>query len=171
MDNDAIWYETAFVTGVANAHGSLAESLMLPLTFAANGAERTPVVPLPKDDEIDKGLLQLFEEIKEYYGCERTPAVYRYLASDPGYARDTWNAMVGAFADRTLSRKFKECIALGVSVAARSPYGIDLHRSQAKRLGVSDRGILEAIQVAHLFCTYTKIADVLQLEPDFPPAE
>ncbi len=46
--------------------------------------------------------------------------------------------------------------------------GVNLHRAQAKRLGVSDKGIMEAVQVAQLFCTYTKIADTLQLEPAFP---
>ncbi|MBI3091994.1 MAG: carboxymuconolactone decarboxylase family protein [Candidatus Tectomicrobia bacterium] len=168
MENDAVWYETAFVTGATNGLLSLAESLVLPLPFAAAGGARQPLVPLPADDELDRGVLPIFADINAYYGTTDVPAVYRYLASDPGYLRDTWNTVQAAFADRVLRRKFKECIALGVAVAARSPFGLDLHRTQALRLGVTEKGIREVVQTAQLFNTYTKIADVLQLEPDFP---
>ena len=36
-----------------------------------------------------------------------------------------------------------------------------------RRLGLSEPGVMEVIQVVQLFSCYTKIADGLQLEPDF----
>jgi hypothetical protein len=35
-----------------------------------------------------------------------------------------------------------------------------------RRLGTTQRGILEIVGVTQMFSSYTKIADTLQLEPD-----
>jgi hypothetical protein len=35
-----------------------------------------------------------------------------------------------------------------------------------RRLGVSERGVMEIVGVAQMFSSYTKIADTLQLESD-----
>mgnify|MGYP001611188350 FL=1 len=38
-----------------------------------------------------------------------------------------------------------------------------------RRLGVSDQGLTEVIEVVQCFNTVTEIADALQLQPDFDP--
>ena len=35
-----------------------------------------------------------------------------------------------------------------------------------RRLGVTERGVIEILGVTQMFSSYTKIADTLQLEPD-----
>jgi len=50
-----------------------------------------------------------------------------------------------------------------------SPTGsstVGLHLREARRLGLSEQGLTEAVQVVQLFDTVTKIADTLQLQPD-----
>ena len=74
-----------------------------------------------------------------------------------------------AFADRKLDRLTKEILALAASMTAKSDYGVDLHLREARRLGLSDQGFTEAVEVVQLFNTVTKIADALQLQPDFNP--
>jgi AhpD family alkylhydroperoxidase len=62
-------------------------------------------------------------------------------------------------------------LALAASVTARSDYGVDFHLREARRLGLSEAGILEALQVTQMFNGFTKIADALRLHPDdFEPA-
>jgi alkylhydroperoxidase family enzyme len=61
----------------------------------------------------------------------------------------------------------KEAVALAASMAAKSDYGVDLHLREVRRLGLSEKGILEVLEVVQLFSCYTKIADGLQLQPDF----
>lgn len=111
----------------------------------------------------------VFDEIMEFYRMERPPAVFRYMAGDPGFLRGYWTATREAFSDRKLDRRMKEVLALAASLTAKSDYGIDLHLREARRLGLSDQGLREAVEVVQCFNTVTKIADALQLQPDFDP--
>ena len=53
-------------------------------------------------------------------------------------------------------------------MTAKSDYGVDFHLREARRLGLGDQALTEAVEVVQLFNTVTKIADALRLEPDFP---
>ena len=63
----------------------------------------------------------------------------------------------------------KEVLALAASLTAKSDYGVDFHLREVRRLGLSEQGLTEAIEVVQCFNTVTKIADALQLPPDFIP--
>lgn len=54
----------------------------------------------------------------------------------------------GAYADRVLSRKFKELIALALSVASRCDGCVAYHAKKVSDLGASREEVLEAIGVA-----------------------
>ncbi len=157
----------AYVAGVTHALNAVADGLRLPLEFAPS--PRTPVLPVP--DEGDAGLeaKEVFDEIRAFYAVDRPPAVFRHMARDPGFLRGYWEATREAFSDRRLDRLTKEVLALAASFTAKSDYGIDLHLREARRLGLTDQGLTEAIEVVQLFNTVTKIADALQLQPDFDP--
>ena len=73
------------------------------------------------------------------------------------------------FADRKLDRLTKEVLAFAASMTAKSDYGVDRHLREARRLGLNEQGLGEAVEVVQLFNTVTKIADALQLQPDFDP--
>jgi len=100
---------------------------------------------------------------------DRVPAVFRWMARDPIFLQGYWGAVRAAFADATLDRLTKEVLALAASMTAKSDYGVDLHLREARRLGLTDQGLTEAVEVVQLFNTVTKIADALQLQPDFNP--
>ncbi len=100
---------------------------------------------------------------------ERPPAVFRYMARDPGFLQSYWAATREAFLDRKLDRLTKEVLAFAASLTAKSDYGVDLHLREARRLGLTERGVTEAVEVVQCFNTVTKIADALQLQPDFNP--
>jgi alkylhydroperoxidase/carboxymuconolactone decarboxylase family protein YurZ len=155
---DALWYEAAFVVGVTNAMNVVADSL-----GPADGVFLLTVV----DEATASGeLATLFTEIRGFYDRRDVPLAFRLLAHDPGYLRDVWQAVRRAFADNRLDRRLKEALAFAVSVTTRSRTGSAFHLGEMRRLGVSERGVLEVLGVTQMFSSYTKIADTLQLESD-----
>jgi AhpD family alkylhydroperoxidase len=126
-------------------------------------------VALPSADEASPDVKAIFDEIMVFYAIDRVPAVFRWMARDPIFLQGYWGAVRAAFADRKLDRLTKEVLAFAASMTAKSDYGVDLHLREARRLGLSEQGLGEAVEVVQLFNTVTKIADALQLQPDFDP--
>jgi hypothetical protein len=143
MSEDALWYEAAMVVGITNALNVVADALGeatpdLAALAAAAGGERAQA---------------LFADIRAFYERSEVPLPYRLMARDPAYASDVWDAVKRAFGDHRLSRRLKR-------------FGAPFHLAEMRRLGVSDRGVMEVLGVTQMFSSYTKIADTLQLEPD-----
>src|SRR5437016_4923326 len=90
----------------------------------------------------------------------------RSRGGEPGHLTDGWAATRRAFVDNRLTRRLKEALAFAVSVTSRSPFGTTFHLGEMRRLGVSERGVMEVLGVTQMFSSYTKIADTLQLESD-----
>ena len=155
------------MAGVTHGLNAVADGLRLPLDFSAS--PRTPVLPLVAPADAGPEVKSVFAEIAAFYAMDRPPAVFRYMARDLGFLQSYWTATREAFADRKLDRQMKEVLALAASLTAKSDYGVDLHLHEARRLGLSDQGLTEAIEVVQCFNTVTKIADALQLQPDFNP--
>ncbi len=167
MTDDRIWYEVAYVAGVTHAMNAVADGLRLPLEFSPSA--RVPILALPDLAACPPELQPVFADIARFYAMDRPPAVFRWMARDPAFLQAYWLATREAFADRALDRRMKETLALAASLTARSDYGVDLHLREARRLGLSDQALTEAVEVVQLFNTVTKIADALRLEPDFDP--
>jgi AhpD family alkylhydroperoxidase len=152
------------VAGVTHALDAVADGLRLPLDFSPSS--RTALVSLPEATGETRPVL---DEIAAFYAMDHAPAVFQWMGRDAGFLRDYWQATRAAFADGKLDRPTKEVLALAASMTARSEYGVDLHLREARRLGLSERGVTEAVEVVQLFSTVTKVADALRLQPDFDP--
>ncbi len=163
-----MWYEVAYVAGVTHALNAVADGLRLPLEFSPS--TRTPVVPLPDAAGVAEDARAVFEEIRAFYAVDSVPGVFRWMARDLLFLRGYWGATRAAFGDRVLDRLTKEILALAASLTARSDWGVDFHLREARRLGLTDAGLTEVVEVVQLFNTVTKIADALQLQPDFDPS-
>ncbi len=155
------------MAGVTHALNAVADGLRLPLDFAPSS--RTPVLPVGDVGEAPPEAKAAFDEIMAFYAMDRPPAVFRWMARDVGFFHDYWAATREAFTDRKLDRLMKEILALAASLTAKSDYGVDFHLREVRRLGLSEQGLTEAIEVVQCFNTVTKIADALQLQPDFNP--
>jgi AhpD family alkylhydroperoxidase len=153
MEGDAPWYEAAFVVGVTNA-----------LNVAADGL--AAALPPLTDADADPEVRAVFADVRAFYGGADVPAPLRVIARDPAYLADVFGALKRAFADRDLTRRHKEALAFAVSLTTRSAFGLGFHLAELRRLGVSERGVMEVVGVAQMFSSYTKIADTLQLESD-----
>ncbi len=167
-----MWYELAYVAGVTHALNAVADGLYLPLEFSPS--VRQPLLPLPDLAGAPLDAQTVLEEIREFYDLARPPAVFRWMARDIGFLQSYWAATRQAFSDRTLDRRMKEILAFAASMTAKSDYGVDFHLREARRLGLTDQALTEAVEVVQLFNTVTKIADALRLQPDFdvrPPEQ
>jgi AhpD family alkylhydroperoxidase len=156
MTGDALWYEAAMVVGITNALNVIADA------FDDATLHLAAVAP-DADGERTHGL---FADIRTFYARADVPLPFRLMARDPSYAADVWAAVKRAFDDNRLSRRLKEALAFAVSLTSRSRFGAAFHLAEMRRLGVSDRGVMEVLGVTQMFSSYTKIADTLQLEPD-----
>jgi AhpD family alkylhydroperoxidase len=108
----------------------------------------------------------LFAEMRTFYASDEVPLPFRLMAHDTAYLAELWQAVQRAFSEQRLTRRVKEALAFAVSVTSRSAFGTAFHLAQMRRLGVSERGVMEVLGVTQMFSSYTKIADTLQLEPD-----
>lgn len=155
------------MAGVTHALNTVADGLRLPLEFSPG--TRTAAVPVLDRAEAPPEVKVVWDEIAAFYAMDRPPSVFRWMARDPIFLQGFWGATREAFADRALGRAFKEVLALAASMTAKSDYGVDFHLREARRLGLGEGALTEAIEVVQLFNTVTKIADALRLEPDFDP--
>ena len=130
---------------------------------------RQPVLPLPISPRRRHEVTTVFDEIVAFYALDRPPAVFQWMARDVGFVQSYWAATRQAFTDRALDRPMKEILAFAASMTAKSDYGVDFHLREARRLGLTDQALTEAVEVVQLFNTVTKIADALRLQPDFDP--
>ena len=164
MTGDDAWYEAAFVVGITNALNVIADGL--------HGAALAEVEPETAPPDVRS----VYAEIRAFYrpaapavpalGGGEIPRPFGLIAHDPGYLADVWAAVKRAFGDRRLTRRHKTALAFAVSLTTRSTFGSAFHLGELRRLGVSERGIMEVIGVTQMFSSYTKIADTLQLTSD-----
>jgi alkylhydroperoxidase/carboxymuconolactone decarboxylase family protein YurZ len=156
MKDDALWYEAAQVVGVTNALNVVADALG-PSTSGLPALDPAAASPEAR---------AFFDDVRAFYHAPDVPLPFRLIAHDPAYAVDVWQAVRRAFDDNRLSRRVKEALAFAVSLTSRSPFGTAFHLAEMRRLGASERGVMEVLGVTQMFSSYTKIADTLQLEPD-----
>ena len=157
MKADALWYEAAMVVGITNALNVVADGLTSARALGASIAD---------PDEGSAEAATTFGEIRAFYARADVPVAFRLLAVDPGYLADVWGATRHAFSDNHLTRRLKEALAFAVSLTTRSAFGTAFHIGEMRRLGVTDKGVMEVLGVTQMFSSYTKIADTLQLDPD-----
>ena len=158
MTDDAFWYEAANVVGITNALNVVADGLA--------PAHHAGLFGAGDETAVSREASTVYAEIRSFYVRDDVPLAFRLLAADAGYLADVWGATRQAFTDARLARRLKESLAFAVSLTTRSAFGTTFHLGEMRRLGVSERGVLEVLGVTQMFSSYTKIADTLQLEPD-----
>ena len=155
----------AYVVGAVHGINGVADGLRLPLDFTPDPTRR-PLVSLLDPAVAEGSVRALFDEIAAFFGMHAPPNLYRALARDPAYAADHWRYVRHLFSDGKLPRLSKSIIALAVSMASRSGYGIDFHHREARRLGLTEAAMWELVFVTEQFNAVNKIGDCLHLQPD-----
>ncbi len=152
--------------GTVHGINSVADALRVPLPFNDIGI-RKPLISLVDEASAKGKMKDVFGEIKDFYEMDFVPGFYRVMAHDPGYLGDHWTYVKATFSDRKLDRLTKEVLALAASMTAKSDYGTDFHMRECRRLGLSEKGVLEVVFLVKHFCVDNKISRALLLDSDF----
>lgn len=143
----------------------LADGLRLPLEFDPQ-SRRRPVIEISTPPE---SAVPTLAAIAAFFAVEQAPAVFKAMSTRPTYLKATWDFVRRTFEPDLLAAGQKALVAVAVSAAAGSEYGIDFFTREARRLGASEEMLLETYLVVQRFAGLTKFATSLNLEPDRVP--
>jgi AhpD family alkylhydroperoxidase len=128
-----------------------------------------PTVKLITEEEATGPVQEIYDDIKKTYGLSFVPNAYKAMAVYPEFLEAQWRKIKALRASRELSAREKEFVALAVSATNGCAYCIDAHTAILKRLGVSDRAIVEAMAVVDHYNGINAFLDGLRIESDIKP--
>lgn len=89
----------------------------------------------------------VFDDIKAARKLSDVTNFWKYLASDPGLLKRTWEESKRVMAPGAVDRLTKEMIYLAVSVTNGCAYGIASHTALARKAGMTDAMLGEVMAV------------------------
>ncbi len=125
-----------------------------------------PQVEVVTENEASEKVKAIYEDIKKVLGLPFVPNLFKSMASNPAYLEATWNQFKATMGPGELTRREKELVALAVSATNNCEYCIRAHTAALKRLGLSEKGLVELMGVVGLFNNFNKFSDGLRVEPD-----
>lgn len=135
-----------------------------PTTF-----ERGATVEMVDERSATGRVKEIFDDIKATKQIDFVPNFWRTLAAYPPLLEDTWTRLKRIMAPGKLDALTKEMLAVAVSATNGCGYCINSHTAAVKKLGLSDEGLGELLEVVALFNTTNTLADAYQVRPDVFP--
>lgn len=128
-----------------------------------------PTVKLITEKEATGRVKEIYDDIKKTYGMPFVPNAYKAMAVFPELLEAQWGKIKALRAGKELSAREKEFVALAVSATNGCAYCIDAHTAILKRMGVSDRAIVELMAVVDHYNGLNAFLEGLQIESDIKP--
>ncbi|MCI0657934.1 MAG: carboxymuconolactone decarboxylase family protein [Acidobacteria bacterium] len=128
-----------------------------------------PLVKLIAEDEATGRVKEIYEDIKTTYGLRFVPNAYKAMAVYPEFLEAEWRKIKALRTRGELSAREKEILALAVSATNGCDYCIDAHTAILKRIGLSDRAIVELMAVVDHYNGLNAFLEGLQIESDIKP--
>lgn len=135
-----------------------------PTTF-----ERGATVEMVDERSATGRVKEIFDDIKATKQIDFVPNFWCTLAAYPPLLEDTWTRLKRIMAPGKLDALTKEMLAVAVSATNGCGYCINSHTAAVKKLGLSDEGLGELLEVVALFNTTNTLADAYQVRPDVFP--
>lgn len=132
------------------------------------------VRPVPEATASGK-VAEIYADIRQTKGINFVPNFWRVLATNPDQLELVWTRLKAIMHPEAMGRRgqldplTRELIALAVSATNGCSYCVNSHTVAAKKLGLTDEALGEALAVAALFNTTNTLADGYQIEPDVKP--
>jgi len=128
-----------------------------------------PMVKLIAEEEATGRVKEIYEEIKTTYGIPFVPNAYKAMAVYPEFLEAEWRKIKVLRIRGELSVREKEIVALAVCATNGCDYCIDAHTAMLKRMGISDRAIVEVMAVVDHYNGLNAFLEGLQIESDIKP--
>ena len=121
-------------------------------------------VYLAQENEASGDVKAVFDEIKQRYGLDFVPNIWKAQAQDPSTLRQKWEAYKKA--EDTWGKETINIIGLSTAIAMSSPYTIDFHTAMLKQLGYDDKRIEALVDHITTHIAGDSYTAGLQIEPD-----
>jgi AhpD family alkylhydroperoxidase len=108
----------------------------------------------------------VFDDIKATRKVADVNNFWKYLASDPGLLKRTWETQKQVLAPGALNLLVKEMIYLAVSVTNGCSYGIACHTALGRKAGMTDAMFGELMAVVGMANQTNRFADGYRLPID-----
>lgn len=139
--------------------------------------ESCPTHPGPEQELLQKELDTIVREAIDHLPPDFwmvvllafVPNAYKAMAVFPKFLEHYWQKIKTIRAGKELSIREKEIIALAVSATNGCEYCINAHTAVLKRLGMTDRGIVELMAVVDHYNGLNAFLEGLQIESDIKP--
>lgn len=100
---------------------------------------------------------ELYDRIRKWMHSPTVPNGYRAMANAPGFLSDMLDNHHKVMADGAVDRKTKELIAVAVSAVAGCEYCLAAHARLARRFGLTDGQIGEALGLASIMSAHNHV--------------
>lgn len=131
--------------------------------------ERGATVEMVEESAATGRVREVYDDIKATKQIDFVPNFWKTLATHPPLLEDTWTRLKRVMAPGALDACTKEMIAVAVSATNGCDYCINSHTAAAKKLGLSEQGYGELLEVIALFNATNTLADAFQVRPDVFP--
>lgn len=109
---------------------------------------------------------EVFDDIKATKGIDFVPNAWKVFASHPPTLKRLWYGLKEVMAPGALDPKFKEMIAVAVSVTNGCDYCTRSHTGAARKLGMTDAEYGELIAVVGMFNQTNALAEGYKIPVD-----
>lgn len=131
--------------------------------------DRGATVEMVEEAAASPRVRAVYDDIKATKQIDFVPNFWKTLAAHPPLLEDTWNRLKRVMAPGKLDALTKEMIAVAVSATNGCSYCINSHTAAVKKLGLSEEGLGELMEVVALFNATNTLADAYQVRPDVFP--
>lgn len=131
--------------------------------------DRGATVEMVEESAATGRVREIYDDIKATKQIDFVPNFWKTLAAHPTLLDDTWTRLKRVMAPGKVDALTKEMLAVAVSATNGCSYCINSHTAAVKKLGLSDEGLGELLEVVALFNTTNTLADAFQVRPDVFP--
>jgi AhpD family alkylhydroperoxidase len=110
----------------------------------------------------------IYEEVKRYYGLTFVPEMFKALAHNPQWLRQTWEML--RTSEEQMGRERVHVIGLTTATCRSCTYAISFHTAILKQLGWNDQQIEQVAQTISAADYWNTYSTCLNLEPDVTPS-
>lgn len=123
-----------------------------------------------QDREAEGKTKEIYEDIKKTYGCPEPHKVYELMGHLPEFLGPSWERSKLCFLEEgELGLKLKHIITLAVSATNNCDYCVNIHTARLKKLGMTEKQLVELMMVVDLSNGYNRFVQGLQADPETKP--
>lgn len=125
-----------------------------------------PTIPYLPEDEANDEVQALYQEIKDGFGAGQVPNVYQVLGNNASVLRAAVENRRGIMNQGELDPMLKEWLAWATVTLSNNVFGIRIHTARLKKMGISNKQILEGLSVLQYFSGISVVINGLAMDDD-----